>query len=198
MSDKNNSAAEAVLTLVHELSVLKNLPRSGWRIRGLKDCESVADHCFRMSALAMILSDMLAQTGVKIDTARVMRMALLHEFAESRVGDIPFPAMRHIPHEVKRTAEQEAIEAMVAGLGSLGEEYLKLWLEFEEGDSLEGQLVRAADKLEMMIQAAEYEAIGYQSLSDFWLNTANMKDFAVHPMIGEIMALLVARRLEKK
>ena len=41
--------AQAVLDLVEEIGVLKNLPRTGWRFRGIKDAESVADHCYRVS-----------------------------------------------------------------------------------------------------------------------------------------------------
>ena len=46
--------------------VLKNLPRTGWRFQGIKDAESVADHCYRVSLLSMILADLLATHDVRL------------------------------------------------------------------------------------------------------------------------------------
>ena len=54
----------------------------GWLVHGIKNAESVADHCYRMSLLSMILSDALVEKGIGLDTEKVMRLALLHEIAE--------------------------------------------------------------------------------------------------------------------
>lgn len=185
--------AEAVLDLVENLAVLKNLPRTGWALRGITHCESIADHCFRMSFLAMLLADVLIEQGVPLDAAKVMRMALLHEMGEARIGDIPVPAMRYLTAEAKNAAEQAAIEAMLSEFGPLSAKYRTLWLEFEEASSLEGKLVRAVDKLEMMIQVYEYEKIGYRCVDDFWLNLSIRRDFVVNPIVEEIMRLLEER-----
>ena len=83
--------AQAVLDFIEEIGVLKNLPRTGWRFRGIKDAESIADHCYRVSLLSMILADVLTEQDVPLDVEKVMRLALLHEIAEARVGDLPFP-----------------------------------------------------------------------------------------------------------
>jgi putative hydrolases of HD superfamily len=190
--------AKILLTLIEDLSVLKRLPRAGWRLRGIKDCESVADHCFRMSTLAMIIADMLVASGVELDSNKVVRMALLHEFGEARIGDIPFPAFRHFQPDFKRNAELHAVEEMLEPLGKVGKDYLELWKEFEEGDTIEGKIVRAVDKLEMMIQAGEYEAIGYRCLNEFWTNASTIKDFTVHPIFREVMEILISRRYNAK
>ena len=68
--------------------------------------------------------------------------------------------------------------------------------EFESKCALEGKLVRAADKLELMIQAYEYEKIGYQSLEKFWTNDWNQQGFKDYPQIQEIMDVLIQRRIE--
>lgn len=186
-------SASAILELVESLHALKMIPRAGWRIRGISDAESVADHCYRMSALAMILADWLVLNKVDVDAAKVMRMALVHEFGETKIGDIPYPAMRFIPEQVKYDAERGAVEAMTAGLGALGQQYLALWEEFEAGETLEAKIVRAADKLEMMVQVTEYERVGYKCLSDFWQNVKNVENFDAHPVINEIWELLVSK-----
>ena len=56
--------AQAVLDFIEEIGVLKNLPRTGWRFRGIKDAESIADHCYRVSLLSMILADVLTEQEV--------------------------------------------------------------------------------------------------------------------------------------
>ena len=186
--------AQAVLDFIEEIGVLKNLPRTGWRFRGIKDAESVADHCYRVSLLSMILADVLAEQDVPLDVEKVMRLALLHEVAEARIGDLPFPALEYIPEEVKKTGEQAAVESMFEHFGPLQKKYMQLWAEFEEGTSIEGKLVRAADKLELMIQVLEYEKIGYRSLDKFWANPWNFRSFDDSPLIQEIIDLLYQRR----
>jgi putative hydrolases of HD superfamily len=187
---------QAILDFIEEIGVLKNLPRTGWRFRGIKDAESIADHCYRVSLLAMILADMLESQGVPLDAEKVMRLALLHEIAEARIGDLPFPALRYIPEDIKERGERAAVQAMLAGFGRLGERYSELWEEFEASVSLEARLVRAADKLELMVQVLEYEKIGYRSLDKFWENDWNQRGFDDYPQIREMMELLIERREE--
>ena len=188
--------AQAVLDFIEEIGVLKNLSRTGWRFRGIKDAESIADHCYRVSLLSMILADVLTEQGVPLDVEKVMRLALLHEIAEARIGDLPFPALKYIPEAVKTAGERAAVEAMFEGFGPLKQKYIQLWDDFEKGTSIEGKLVRAADKLELMIQVLEYEKIGYRSLDKFWTNPWNYRNFDESPLIKEIMELLYQRREE--
>ena len=186
--------AQAILDFIEEIGVLKNLPRTGWRFRGIKDAESVADHCYRVSLLSMILADVLTEQEVPLNVEKVMRLALLHEVAEARIGDLPFPALEYIPEVVKKTGEQAAVESMFEHFGPLQKKYMQLWDEFEKGTSIEGKLVRAADKLELMIQVLEYEKIGYRSLDKFWTNPWNFRSFDDSPLIQEIIDLLYQRR----
>lgn len=186
--------AQAVLDLVEEIGVLKNLPRTGWRFRGIKDAESVADHCYRVSFLSMLLADVLVKQDVQLNVEKVMRIALLHEIAEARIGDVPFPALEYIPEDVKEAGEKAAFQSMFERFDTLLPKYTDLWEEFEKGTSLEGKLVRAADKLELMIQVFEYEQLGYRSLDKFWTNAWNLKGFDDYALVREIMDLLVERR----
>ena len=186
--------ARVVLDFIEEIGVLKNLPRTGWRFRGIKDAESIADHCYRVSLLSMILSDVLTEQGIKLNVEKVMRIALLHEVAEARIGDVPFPALEYIPEDVKEAGERAAVTSMFKNFGALQKGYIDLWDEFEGRTSLEGKLVRAADKLELMIQVLEYEKIGYRSLDRFWTNPWNHQSLGDYPLIREIMDLLIERR----
>ena len=186
--------ASAILNSIEEIGALKLFPRMGWLVHGIKNAESVADHCYRMSLLSMILSDTLVEKGINLDTEKVMRLALLHEIAEARIGDIPFTARHYVGSESKEAAERLASQEMLTELGYLGNRYQDLWEEFETGKTLEAKLVRAADKLEMMIQVLTYEKTGFRSLDLFWTNPWNQKDFDFDPLLEEIMTLLQNER----
>jgi len=187
--------AKQVLNFIEEIGKLKTISRTGWRFHGIiGDTESISDHCYRVSLLAMLLGDVLVEHDVKLDMDKVMRMALLHEIGEARIGDIPFPAFRYIDEQYKSKAEQKAVDEMLNNLGQIGRRYFSLWREFEERSSLEGRLVRAADKLELMIQVYQYEKVGYRDLDLFWTNSWNMQEFDLHEFIEEIMQALVEKR----
>lgn len=187
--------AKTLLKFMEQVGRMKVLPRTGWLLRGLKHPESIADHSYRMSLLAMVLSDLLIEQGMAIDVARVMRMALLHDVAESQTGDIPYPAMRYIPDAVKEAAEREALEDLTEGFHELGRFYVELWEEYEQAATLESQIVKVADKLELLIQTFEYEKVGFQSLDDFWENLLNYRLFQDYPLVQEMVTLLAERRL---
>ena len=127
---------------------LKGVKRTGWMEAGLPDPESVADHSYGVSLTTMVLSDTLG-----LDTLRALRMALLHDLAESLTGDIPRPA---------KGAGDEAREdeAMAELLGRLPETlrglYQESWEEYRSQTTWEARLVEAADKLELAIQAEIY------------------------------------------
>jgi|TARA_B100001964_G_C14150572_1_gene561840 putative hydrolase of HD superfamily len=191
---KTEMKAEAILSFIEEIGILKSLPRTGWLIHGIKNGESIADHCYRMTLLSMVLADTLVAKGMKLDTEKVMRLSLLHEIAEARIGDIPFTVLTYIPEEVKETGERKAVTSMLEKFGSIGKWYQELWEEFEKNETIEAKLVRAADKLELMIQVLEYEKLGYQSLNQFWENDWNQRGFDISPLIQEIMELLTKKR----
>ncbi|HYW00739.1 MAG TPA: HD domain-containing protein, partial [Candidatus Acidoferrum sp.] len=72
-----------MVSFLQALSDLKNIPRSGWlshRI-SIQDVESVADHSFSTSVLAMVLANFEVKTGRRVNVERVLKMALLHDLA---------------------------------------------------------------------------------------------------------------------
>ncbi|HEX28815.1 TPA: HD domain-containing protein [Candidatus Poribacteria bacterium] len=188
--------ARDLIEFIEEIGRLKLIPRTGWRFHGIEAPESVADHSYRVALVSMVLGDMLQRRGVKLDMEKLLRMAILHEIPEAKIGDVPFPAFQYLPEETKENAEKEAVRSMTSKLGELGERYTKLWTEFEERGSLEAKVVRAADKLELMIQVYEYEKIGYRNLDRFWVNPWNRRDFDVHPIVNELMKALESKRKE--
>jgi len=176
--------------ILKEYLTLKKLRRTGWALRGIRDGESLADHCFGVTLLTMIFADFLED--LHLDRDKVLRMALIHELGECRLGDIPSPALEFL--EGKSLAEREAFRDIFKGTGTLGENYCRLFREFEEAKTLEAKFVRAIDKLEMLITAADYEKIGFSALGDFWENEKTFETFSAFPEILEFALSLKKAR----
>ena len=130
-----------MLGLLLEIGNLKRLPRTGWLLRGVPDPEPVAAHSYRVAMITLFLADKLKDWGVEIDTEKALKIALLHDVGEARITDIPLPAQRYFN---KVAGETNALLEMLEPTGR-AEEYLKLFLEYEEESSPEGRLVKFAD-----------------------------------------------------
>ncbi len=73
------------------LAALKALPRTGWSDRGVNAVivESVADHSLAVAILAWATALERVRDGEDLDPQRVLLLALIHDLAESEVGDVP-------------------------------------------------------------------------------------------------------------
>lgn len=159
------------INFLTELLRLKAVPRMGWLLRGVRDVESVADHSFGVAFISMLVADMAQTRGLEPDTEKVLRMALLHDLTEARTGDLPATIKRYFDKSTLNDADERIADEMLSGLGAIGEEYLLLWREYEERTSLEARIVKAADKIDLLLQAREYEKGGASNLREFWENS---------------------------
>lgn len=151
-----------LVELFHNIGKLKNIKRTGWINNSIEKPESVADHCFRVAFIAMIIGDSL-----DLDTNKMIRMALLHDIGEAKVGDIT-PHMG-ITKEEKHTLEKKAIKSILSNLDNKNQ-YIELWDEYEEGSTIEAQILNNIDKFEMALQAIEYhEKSPRKNLNEFLL-----------------------------
>ncbi|WP_297073196.1 HD family hydrolase [Thermococcus sp.] len=167
-----------MLDLLIELGNLKRLPRTGWLLRGVSNPESIADHSYRVALITLFLADELKEKGVEIDVEKAIKIALLHDVGEARITDVPKTAQYYLN---KGKAEKKAVMELLLS-SPKPREYFKLWREYEEESSLEGRLVKFADRLEMLIQAYEYEKTGFRNLEEFWgtLEELRKSEFYVH------------------
>lgn len=176
-----------LLTIALHAAQLKRTPRTGWQRRGAPD-ENVAAHSFGVVFLTMLLLD--AGEAV-LDAEKALRMALLHDLAESLVGDLPRPVSRFIAPEIKHAAERAAFDEIVAELPQ-GGYYRALWEEYHQRESPEARLVKDADRLDMMIQAYLWEQQGQRNLQEFWQHTTSA-DFHTACARAIFMELLARR-----
>ena len=186
-----------MLSTLIELQRLKRLDRTGWTLRGLPNgTESVASHSFGVSVTAMLLADKFAAQGIAVDVERVLRIALLHDWAEVRVGDMPRTATLYFGSDTRKHAETAAFLDVVDTVDADGI-YAGLYSDYEQRESLEARLVKAADVLDLLIQVYALERAGARGLDEFW-EVAEKPDFNLDGTAEQIVQELLTSILKAR
>lgn len=133
----------ADLELLVEALGLKEVDRAGWKRVGIEAPESVADHSWGIALLV------LALCPEDLDRERCLALAVLHDLAEVRVGDI-------MPGEMSREDKRDRERRAAAQLFRQHPRLWALWEDYEQRRSPEAQFVHQLDKLEMALQARRY------------------------------------------
>lgn len=134
---------------------LKKISRQGWIDKlSLKNPESVADHSYSMAIMGMVISDL-----ENYNSEKILKMILLHDLSESKIGDY---TTSQVNKEKKNKLENNAFNEIIKNLPDLiKSQYLQIWQEYQENNSLESKIVHQIDKLEMSLQAKIYEKDGH-------------------------------------
>ena len=173
-----------ILDFLKDASNLKNIPRQGWIDKlSIIHPESVADHSYSMSIMAMIISDL-----ENYDSEKILKMVLLHDLAESKIGDF---TPGQISKDEKEKIENQAFHEIIEKLpNSIKLEYAEIWKEYQNQISVESQFVHQIDRLEMALQAKMYEKSGSskENIATF-LQTA--KSDITHPKLKELFTKIV-------
>ena len=175
-----------ILEFLHTVVNLKKIPRQGWIEKlNMKTPESVADHAYSLAMLGMIVSDL-----GQYNSEKVIKMALLHDLAESKIGDF---APDKIDKFEKERIENLAFEEILSTLPKpLKDEYQKIWQEYTENNSKESQLLHQLDKLEMALQAKVYEKDGYSKIKlETFLQTAESE--ITNPYLKELFTQIIQK-----
>ncbi|MFW5903616.1 MAG: HD domain-containing protein [Halolamina sp.] len=136
---------------------LKDERRTGWQLRGIDDPETVASHAWGVAYLCLLFAD---RAGV--DPDRAVRLAVLHDLAEAKTGDVATradPTADQPDPERKERREREAIAELLGPFES--EDALRAdWEEYEARSSPEARFVKDMDLIDMCLQALYYEREG--------------------------------------
>ncbi|HEU4506905.1 MAG TPA: HD family hydrolase [Pyrinomonadaceae bacterium] len=189
-----------MLSVLIELQRLKRLDRTGWTLRGLPNgTESVAAHSFGVSVTAMLLADEFVARGIPVDVQKVLRIALLHDWAETRVGDMPRTGTLYFGSEARKQAEMAAFRDIVAEVDQNHGLYARLYDDYEHRSSLEARLVKAADVLDLLVQVLALERAGARGLDEFW-QVAEQPDFNLEgeaeQIVHELLRSILKARAE--
>ena len=160
-----------IIKLHEYIARLKELRRTGWVQRGVSDPETVASHSYAVALLTMMIADLRG-----LNTLDAVRMALIHDLAESIIGDLtPEMKMRLGDLEERERRFFEDLVKLVPK--ELAETYLDSWRRFSRGEDEVSRLVREVDKLERGLQAMRYLRKGYREVKEIYDSTLNeLKD----------------------
>jgi len=143
---------------------------------------------YRLALMGLCIQD------PNIDRERLSQVGLVHDIAEAVVGDIVPSQYSGVSKEEKHKREVDALNSIASlfkSSPSFQREFKSLWYEYENGDTKEGELMKQLDRLEMVVQAYEYERDQRCRLDDFFNST---KDMFTHPEAYAIHQEIIRRR----
>lgn len=142
-------STERDVQFLFEIGSLRFIPRQ-WQRQLNTGVANLSEHHFRVMWLALVI----AAKEKNVDTNKVLKMALVHDIAESRTGDVDYISRQYVERN-----EELGIKDMLADT-SIEKEFLALIHEYEERKSLEAKIVKDADNLEIDMELTEQKARG--------------------------------------
>ena len=146
-----------IINFLFEVGMLKKSPRTGYQFLG-SGHESVAEHSFRVAIIGYSLSEQEPEA----DSRKIILMCLFHDLHEARTGDHNYVNKRYV-----HVDEERAIRDLAHGL-PFGDEITTLTREFNRGKSIEAQISRDADQLDLILELKEQLDLGNRYAEE-WL-----------------------------
>ena len=118
---------------------------------------SVAAHSFRVAMIAQTLADIEEQAGNTIDWQILYEKALNHDYTERFIGDIKTP-VKYANKELRQmlSTEEKMTDTFIEE--EIPESFQPIYrrrLADGKDDSLEGQLLAIADKIDLLYESFE-------------------------------------------
>jgi len=175
-----------LVEFLFESGMLWRVKRSGWWFHGVDNPESVADHSHRAMMIGWILADM-----ENADKDKVIKMLLLHDMPETRIGDISkYPGKVYLD---TTKGEKRIIEEQSRKLPEkLGKEYKTLMEEFEERKTKEAIIAKDADTLELLVTAKERSEWNNVNI-DYWFSKKYLKTKSANKIAEQLKKMKKVR-----
>lgn len=151
-----------IYSFIHQAEKLKNELRHSYTSSGRQ--ESVAEHTWRMTLMAVLLKSKLDK---RLNFEKLLKMIVIHDIVEIEAGDIPVPRMAGNDglKKMKQEKERLAIENIRQHFSNeIGDEIFLLWNEFEAAETYEAKIALALDKLEVQIQHNEADIATWEPI----------------------------------
>jgi 5'-deoxynucleotidase YfbR-like HD superfamily hydrolase len=170
--ETTDPAAERLFAFFERLKTMSSIQRFGTlpMIQG----ENVASHSFNVAILALLTADY--ENNPAINTEKVLRQALLHDFEETILSDIPHP----IKHRFQGGKLGKVLKDIVPDL--VRDEIFKelpqplrdrcTQAALTAKDGIEGRIVAAADAMDILMTSLRELKMGnryFQSIFDVGL-----------------------------
>ena len=134
------------INFLNKIEKLKCNTRHSWTSSGRR--ESVAEHSWRLSVMAMLCADEYPE----VDINKVIKMCLIHDFGEAVTGDIP----AFVKTETDEAEEEKAVQSILSMLpDDYRNELTELFAEMNELKTDEAKLFKALDNLEAVLSHNE-------------------------------------------
>lgn len=150
--DKKN-----IVNFLFEVGILSKTPRSGFHFLGSGE-QSVSEHSNRVIYIGYVL----ATLDGTVDTAKVMKMCLLHDMAEARTSDLNYVHQKYVVSN-----ERKAIKDLTRNL-PFGWDMEKTLKEYAQRKSNEAIISKDADQLEWILSLKEQVDIG-NTRAETWI-----------------------------
>ncbi len=138
------------IQFLYEIGNLRFIQRQ-WKRFLNADFANLAEHHLRVAWLALMIAK---YEGVD-NTDKVLKLALLHDIAESRTGDVDYLSRQYTTRN-----EELGVKDMLEGT-QLEKEFLDLWHEYEKRESIESKIVKDADTLDVDLEIREQTSKGF-------------------------------------
>jgi putative hydrolase of HD superfamily len=172
---KISNRVKEILNFLIGIYKLKEMPRTGLVLLGVKDPPTIADHTCRVSIVAWLLGE-----SRNLNIEKIIKIALAHDICEVYAGDTtPLRGLLpknnkkrkeilkrwiRLPLEEKQKRSQQEFDiekkCLLKLLKSfdlkLRQEFFSYWLEYKKCITKEGKFFLQTDKIEGMIEAIEH------------------------------------------
>jgi len=174
---------------------LKEVGRTGWKERGVKNPETSSDHSYMVALMTLILG-----RKRKLDLEKALKMAIVHDLPEAIVGDIitkeNWEKGGSMWNKEKVNKERPAMRKLASLAGS--QEIFQLWEEFESQKPPEARFVKDVDRLATILQAIEYKKSGNcrEPMEPFWDGKAvsGIKDLELRKLLSSVLKSLDSKQ----
>lgn len=138
------------LEFLFEIGTLRNVQR-GWRQHLATNCANDLEHTIRVAWIALILAKKIGG----LDEALILKMALVHDLAETRTSDHSYVQKVYVTEDEDRAAHDLFADTRIA-------DSLETLKRYKQRDSLEAKIVKDADNLDVDFELKELEEKGHQ------------------------------------
>lgn len=139
---------EKIFDFLHKIENLKNTTRYLKTTLGRQ--ESSAEHSWRLAMMTFIFADELK---LNIDVNKSIKIALVHDLAESITGDIN--AILIEDGKVSKNEIKAMLKLTKDVPNELENEIMNLWNEYNNNETKEAKFIKALDKIETLLQFLE-------------------------------------------
>lgn len=140
-----NKRLDKQLEYIFEIDKVKSVIRKT-RLFHKDKYENDAEHSWHICMMALVLQE---YANGDIDILKVIKMMLIHDLVEIDTGDVIVYNKTQQDTEAEKTAAKRIFGMLPDGQG---DEYLNLWMEFEDRKTKEAKFAMALDRMEPLLQ----------------------------------------------